>query len=115
MSQKIINNIYDFNEDNLQKIKLLIDDNKITSLSTLDELINPDSININIDGTIIKELSINTSEFKKIQKNSFNERNKLLNLILPKVCILHEDVDKEDLDKLIPLINSKIESIIEML
>jgi hypothetical protein len=115
MSQSSISNIYDFNEEKLQKIKSLIDNKKITKLSELDELINPRSFNTNIDGTVINELSINASEFKKIQKKSLDERNKLLNLILPEVCIVHNEVEKEDIDKLIPLINSKIETIIEML
>ena len=115
MSQNLISNIYDFNKEKLQKIKSLIDGKKVTSLSELDELINPKSFNTNSDGTVIIELSINAPEFKKIQKKSLKERNNLLNLILPEECIIHNEVEKEDIDKLIPLINSKIETIIEML
>lgn len=115
MEQNAINNIYDFNKENIEKIKLLISSNKINNLNSLDEIINPNSINTNMNGIIITELSINTNEFKQIKKKSIYKKNKLLDLILPSECILNDYINNEDIDKLIPLINSKIETIIEML
>jgi len=115
MYQNAINNIYDFNEENIEKIKLLISSNKINNLNSLDKIINPNSINTNINGVMINELSINTDEFKQIKKKSIHKKYKLLNLILPSECILNDSVNNEDIDKIIPLINSKIETIIEML
>jgi hypothetical protein len=81
-----INTIGDFNEENLKKIKTLIDSGNIINIESLDKFINPDSINKNNNGVKINELSVYSDEFKLYKKTATNELNKLLNDVLPKVC-----------------------------
>jgi len=110
--EQIINNIYDFNDINLQKIKLLINDNIITDIDALDKIIDPESINKNNDGKIIKELSVNSNEIKISEYKATNHLNKLLNTILPKVCSIPKNneiqINHDNIDEFIDLIDQKI-------
>ena len=94
---ELITNISDFNDENLSKIKTMIDFGKIIDIETLDLFINNDSINKNNDGIRINELSIYSDEFDKINKLSRNDLHKLLNKILPKECKSRED-EEDDFD-----------------
>ena len=115
MEQKIINTIYDFNNDNIKKIKELIDQGKIKDLNSLNKVIDPLSINKNKDGTIIKELSVYSNEFNNYEYETTQEMNKLLNSILPSSCDISRKEKPNDMDILINLIDEKISLITKMI
>jgi len=113
MENKIINTIYDFNDNNIKIIKDLIDQGKIKDMNSLNKVIDPLSINRNKDGTIIKELSVYSNEFNNYEYESTQETNKLLNSILPHDCKLSKKPN--DIDILINLIDDKISLITKMI
>jgi len=115
---KIINTINDFNEENIKKIKEMIDSKNITDIESLDKIIDIESINKNNNGIKINELSVYSDEFKKYKRSSTNELNKLLNDVLPKVCIKPDgtktDVKPIDINEFIGLLSNKLESLVDI-
>jgi hypothetical protein len=115
MDNTIIKSINDFNDENFKKVKSLIESGSITSLNDLDKLIDYESINKNQDSSI----PVSSIEFKKLERKTTNEMNKLLNKVLPKVCKVPKpnkiDIKDNNMDDLINLIEQKIGLITEMI
>jgi hypothetical protein len=118
--KKIINNIYDFSDENINLIFEMINNKKIISINQLNMFIDENATNKNNKNLLIEELNI--KKIKIIKKEVDEECIKLVNNYLPENCKIKNPVIKNieinnenNINELIELINNKFNIINKIL